>query len=177
MSNLTPFATLVALAEHSLEMSLELPNYENSKSRWVGLGFSLLGSHFVVPMGDVVELMRVPQATRLPGVKHFVLGVANVRGRLMAIIDLAAFFGGQTQPGRSQRRVFVVENEDQYFGFIVDNSLGMQHFASDAFEAAIEVDEMFEPFIKGGYKVGDTSWAVLSLAALAADPCLAKLAR
>ena len=177
MGNQGPFAILATLAERCQQLAPELPAKGNAQTLWNGLGFTLLGRQFVVPMSEVAELMRVPQATRLPGVKPFVLGIANVRGRLMAILDLAAFFGSQSSHARSLRRVLTVEEEERYFGFIIDESLGMQHFPPEAFEEDIEVETMFKPFVKGGYRVGTSEWPILSLLALAADPDLEKLAR
>ena len=177
MSDLTPFATLLALAERSQQLALEVPAKGNAQTHWNGLGFSLLGHRFVAPMSEVGELMRVPAATRIPGVKHFVMGIANVRGRLMAILDLAIFFGSSSSISRSQRRVLAVEGEEQYFGFVIDESLGMQHFPRDAFEETVEVEDMFQPFVKGAYRVAAAEWPVLSLTTLAADSNLEKLAR
>ena len=177
MSNQSPFTILAGLAERSRQIAAELPAIGNAQRLWNGLGFTLLGNQFVAPMSEVGELMRVPQATRLPGVKPFVLGIANVRGRLMSILDLATFFGSKTSHSRSLRRVLTVEDEEQYFGFIIDESLGMQHFPQEAFEEGIEVDSMFQPFVKGGFRVGTSEWPILSLTALAADPDLEKLAR
>jgi len=177
MSKPNAYAVLTALAQRSQQVAVDLPSEENTQTHWNGLGFSLLGQRFVTPMSEVAELMRLPQATRLPGVKPFVLGIANVRGRLMAILDLAMFFGANSTLPRVQRRVLAVEDEEQYFGFLVDESLGMQHFPSDAYADAIEeVDTMFQPFIKGGYRVAGTVWPVMSLKTLAADPGLEKLA-
>ncbi len=176
MSELSPYATLLALAERSQSVAIELPAKENARTHWNGLGFSLLGNRFVVPMNEVAELMLVPHATRLPGVKSFVLGVANVRGKLMALLDLPAFFGSTRSAAMERRRVLAIESEEQYFGFIVDESLGMQHFPQDAYEESIEVDPMFQSFVKGGYTVAGTSWPVLSLYALAEDPNFEKLA-
>ncbi len=171
------FDALELIAERSLEMEVELPSVENTQTHWTGLGFSLLGQRFVAPLGEVAETMRVPQATRLPGVKDFVYGIGNVRGRLMAIIDLAVFFRKSSRLARSQRRVLAVEDEEQYFGFIVDESLGMQHFPSDAFDSQIdELDEMFEPFVRGGYSIAGIEWPVLSFESLARHPELQKLA-
>jgi twitching motility protein PilI len=177
MSDLKAFAILTSLAQRSQAVAVDLPARENAQTHWNGLGFSLLGQRFVTPMSEVAELMRLPTATRLPGVKPFVIGVANVRGRLMAILDLAMFFGTSSALPRGLRRVLAVEDDEHYFGFLVDESLGMQHFPSDAYtEEVEEVDAMFQPFIKGGYRVAGAVWPVMSLKTLAADPGLEKLA-
>ena len=59
MSQLTAFSALVALAERSQQLALELPAKENAQTHWQGLGFSLLGQQFVAPMSEVAELLRV----------------------------------------------------------------------------------------------------------------------
>jgi chemotaxis signal transduction protein len=95
----------------------------------------------------------------------------------MALLDLAVFFGTHSDLPRAQRRVLALEDDEQYFGFLVEESLGMQHFPSDAFDENIEeVDVIFQPFIKGGYRVAGAVWPVMSLKTLAADPGLEKLA-
>jgi twitching motility protein PilI len=177
VSESTAYALLLAIAERSQALSLELPAKQNAQTHWNGLGFSLLGQQFVAPMGEIAELMLVPIATRLPGVKHFVNGIANVRGRLMAILDLAIYFGGPSSAQFPQRRIFAIENDEAYLGFIVDESLGIQRFPQEAFEEEVEVADMFKPYVKGGYQVGGNSWPILSLSALAADENLKQLAQ
>jgi twitching motility protein PilI len=177
VSESTAYALLLAIAERSQALSLELPAKENAQTHWNGLGFSLLGQQFVAPMGEISELMLVPITTRLPGVKHFVNGIANIRGRLMAIVDLAIYFGGTSSAQFPQRRIFAIENDEAYLGFIVDESLGIQHFPPEAFEEEVEVADIFKPYVKGGYQVGGNSWPILSLSALAADENLEQLAQ
>lgn len=177
MNQEVPFAQLLSLAQRSQAIAVELPARENTRTHWNGLGFSLLGQRFVVPMSEVGELMRVPQTTRLIGVKHFVVGVANVRGRLLVVIDLAAFFGQPSSFAKSQRRLFATGEDEQYFGFMVDESLGMQHFPSEAFSESVEeVPDQFKPFVTGCYNVGGAVWPVFSLSRLAEHPSLLKLA-
>lgn len=177
MSKSSPFVVLLAIAERSQAVALELPAKENAQTHWNGLGFSLLGQQFVAPMGEIAELMRVPSSTRLPGVKHFVNGIANVRGRLMAILDLAIYFGTSSVAPIPQRRILAIENDEAYLGFIVDESLGMQHFPQEAYREDIEVAELFRPYVKGGYQVGGNVWPILSLSALAEDSNLEQLAQ
>ena len=177
MSEVTPFTRLLSLAERSQEITAELPSKESTQIHWVGLGFYLLGQRFVVPLAEVAETMSIPRATRLPGVKNFVSGVGNVRGKLMALIDLALFFGEVSKIGNAKRRILAVEDEKQYFGFIIDESLGMQHFPSDSFGETIgEIEDKYRPFVRGCYRMAGTEWPVVSLTALSEHPELEKLA-
>ena len=177
MSDTTPFNLLSRLAKKARDTAIELPAAQATQSHATGLGFNLLGQRFVASMDEVSELMRVPQATRVPGVKNFVLGVGNVRGRLMTVLDLALFFGEVSKLPRAQRRVLAVEDEENLIGFMIDDSFGMQHFPSDTYlEEADDVPEMFRNFVSGAYLIAGVQWPVLSLTALANDPRLENLA-
>ena len=177
MNERNPFKLLLSLARRSERVDVELPARENARTHWNGLGFSLLGQRFVVPMLEVGELMRVPPTTKLTGVKNFVVGVANVRGKLLVVVDLALFFGETSSLPKAQRRLLAVGEDEQYYGFMVDESLGMQHFPSEAFSTTVEdVPDAFKPFVTGCYSVGGSVWPVFSLSRLADHPSLVNLA-
>ena len=177
MSELSPFEVLSSLADKARHSAIDLPPVQAAQTHSTGLGFNLLGQRFVTTMAEVSELMRVPQATRVPGVKNFVIGVGNVRGRLMVVVDLALFFGQPSKVPRAQRRVLAVEDEEHLLGFIIDDSFGMQHFPSDAYSEQIgDVPEIFQKFVQGSYEVGGVQWPLMSLSALSDDPRLGKLA-
>ena len=99
-----PFAVLTDIATRSRQRAAGLPAQEEAVELWNGIGFHLAGERYVAPMGEVVEILHVPRYTHIPGVRNFMLGAANVRGRLLPIIDLALFFGlprAIPQPPRS----------------------------------------------------------------------------
>ena len=48
----------------------------------------LAGASYAVPVAAVREIVRMPSITRVPGLPEFVAGLVNVRGRVLAVIDL-----------------------------------------------------------------------------------------
>ncbi|MDX9874216.1 MAG: chemotaxis protein CheW [Spongiibacteraceae bacterium] len=165
-----PFAALLALAERSASHARGLPAQIDIAAHWTGVGFTLAGRRLVAPMNEIAELLAVPATTRLPGVQEWVRGVANVRGRLLPLIDLEAFFGSQLTGNRQSHRVLVLELGDLYTGLLVGAVHGMLHFPVDTFhQAPAEVPEPLRPFVSGGYRLQDQSWAVFSPYALARD--------
>jgi purine-binding chemotaxis protein CheW len=46
------------------------------------------GSSYALPVASVREVVRLPPVTRVPGLPAFVAGLANVRGRVLAVLDL-----------------------------------------------------------------------------------------
>jgi twitching motility protein PilI len=139
-----------------------LPSARDQRSlSWSGVGF-LLGEHYcVAAMDDIAEVLTEPACTRLPGVKPWVRGVANVRGRLLPLIDLTAFLGESRTTEQRQRRVLVVEKGDIYIGLIVDDVFGMQHFPVERYQvdSVLENDKLAK-YAQGAYQQAERSWAL-----------------
>ncbi|WP_404365855.1 chemotaxis protein CheW [Marinobacter sp.] len=159
-----PYAVLTDIAHRSRTLASGLPEQQEAVELWNGIGFVLAGQRYVAPMGEVVEILHVPRYTHVPGVRAFMLGAANVRGRLLPLIDLAHFFD-LPRAARSQRerRVLVIEQGDVFSGLVVDSVSGMQYFAVDNFvPAPPDVPAGVQPFVQGGYERNEETWKVFS---------------
>ena len=127
-----PFNVLLDIARRSRSHSQGLPEQVDVKNDWSGIGFLLGEMHLVAAMSDISEILSIPSLTPLPGVQSWVKGVANVRGRLLPIIDFGQFLDVQRQPSTGKRGIIVVEVGELYCGLIVDQIFGMKHFPIDA---------------------------------------------
>jgi twitching motility protein PilI len=166
-----PFEILQHIARQSKARAKGLPAQEEAIELWNGIGFKLAGQHYVAPMGEVIEILHMPRFTQIPGVKNWLLGVANVRGRLLPIMDLAIYFDlKRTKTAPRDRRVLVVERDDLISGFAVDAVLGMQYFSADTFqETDASVPESMQPFVPGCYRKNEELWGVFSTYDLTED--------
>lgn len=165
------FLALLSLAESSRAAARGLPAQADIRPLWSGIGFSLMGNNFVAPIGEVSEMLQIPNYTHLPGVQSWVKGVANVRGRLLPLFDLAAFFGDRLTGSRKHRRILVLETETLYSGLMVDRVFGMQHFPMDEYsEQSGVVPDNVAPFVSGSYPSGGQRWSLFRPALLADDP-------
>lgn len=171
MSQEAAFQALVDLAELSKQHAKALPAQVDASPRWSGIGFSLLGSRFVAPLGQIAEMLEMPQYTKLPGVQPWVVGLANVRGRLLPLFDMPQFFGAKPAAQRKQHRILVVDSNNFYSGLIVDQAFGMQHFTSERYsETASGIPPEVEPLVDGSYTdAGGNTWAVMNIPALLQD--------
>ncbi len=166
-----PYALLLELESLSRNSAKGLPAQVDITPHWSGIGFNLLGHRMVAPMGEVVEMLRVPSYTRLPGVQPWVLGVANVRGRLLPLFDLEHYFGTQAPSVQKRRRVLVLEMGEIYSGLLVNEVYGMQHFPIDTFTDTISDSlQELKAYFSGSYVQMDMTWAVFSPFNLARDP-------
>lgn len=178
MSQEVAYQALVELAKLSKKNAKALPAQVDALPRWSGIGFSLLGVRFVAPLGQVAEMLEVPSYTRLPGVQPWVLGLANVRGRLLPLFNMPEFFGGQAAGLRKQHRVLVVDSNNYFCGLIVDQAFGMQHFTSEGYsEKTEEIPDIIRGLVRGSYSdaVGN-SWAVMNIPSLLSDASFANAA-
>ncbi len=156
-----PFELLQNIARRSKLYAADLPAQSESDAFWRGVGFMLAGRRFVAPMDHVSEILTVPRYTQVPGVKYWVGGVANLRGRLLPLIELAGFFGETSQGTSRSKRVLVIALGDRLDGLIVDGVLGMQHFSSQDYRSGLgSVPENLAPFVDGCYEKDGERWPV-----------------
>ena len=114
------------------------------------IAFSLLGNDYVMPLNEVSEILELPESTKLPRVKSWVSGLANVRGRLLPIVDLAAFLGGSLSSTMRERRVLVLDIKGVYVGVVVDGVQGIKSLAVDLHQASASQGPMAS-FIDGSF--------------------------
>ncbi len=163
-SKTDPFTLLAELERQCKQCAEGLPAQEEVVELWNGIGFELAGRKYVIPMGEVGEILHIPRFTQVPGVKSWMNGVANVRGRLLPIMDLAQFFGlPATSRSNRNRRVLIVERGDVFSGLIVDSVHGMQYFPIDSYQqSAQDIPSAIRPFVQGQYIKNDEAWTVFS---------------
>jgi twitching motility protein PilI len=165
-----PFAILVGMANCSLKKAQGLPAQAEAIETWTGVAFTLGGQSMVAPMSEVAELMHVPGWTDMPGVQTWVKGIANVRGRLLPMIDTEAFFGGSLVGNNKSRRVLAVDVNESFFGLIVNEVIGMLHFPVASFVNQIPKDAaQFVDYTTGAYVHENKTWTVFSPFKLATD--------
>lgn len=129
------------------------PNQED----WVGVVFDLAGERMVAPLGEVSEVLSLPELTAMPLVKPWLLGVANVRGRLLPLTDLAQFLGVQSRERLKNRKILVIDKGDIFSGLLVDQVHGITRFV-DAHYVPEEMPKAspFAPYNHGKFsKDGD----------------------
>lgn len=138
---------------------------------WQGVVFEIGGQRLVAPMGQVSEVLTMPEYTSVPLVKPWMLGIANIRGRLLPLTDLSRFLQVPSKLSQmSQRKVIVVEHDNVFSGLLVDQVLGIEQFTRDQyFPEAIEPNSPFAPYNHGKFFKDEQDWYVFMPSLLAQD--------
>ena len=89
--------------------------------------------HYALPVADVLEVAELGDVTPLPGAGAAVLGVRNLRGQVLPVVDLATVF---ELPPAHPERIVIAERGDLRAGLAVDAIDGVEELP----EASEEVD-------------------------------------
>ena len=161
-----PFDLLLALEQCLRSARTDVTTGESNA--WTGLGFRLHGRWFVAPREDVREVTVPPRLTRIPGAKPWLLGVANVRGNLLPVTDLAQLLDLPRAAENRNQRVMVLNAEGLPAGFLVDEVAGYRQFApGDQRHDLVRDTGTLEPWLLGGFHRDGRDWLVISLRKLA----------
>ncbi|MDD3718250.1 MAG: chemotaxis protein CheW [Actinomycetota bacterium] len=96
--------------------------------------FSLGREEFAVEVTQVREIMRMEEITRMPKSPDFVEGIINLRGQIIAVVELAKRLNLEAGERSGDTRIIVVEAEDIKVGMIVDSVSEVLRVSADAVE-------------------------------------------
>jgi twitching motility protein PilI len=170
MNTSDPFDLLLDLESRTLKGSSSLPTLDQVDEEWVGVGFRVGDSRLIASMSDVKEILDLPEYTIVPGVKSWIVGVANVRGSLLPILDMKSYLLGEDIKQRKKGRVIVIDYKGFNTGLIVEEVFGMRHFREeDATDDVPEVPADISPYIEGAFKQDEEHWPVFDFNELMED--------
>jgi purine-binding chemotaxis protein CheW len=96
--------------------------------------FSVGREEFAVEVTQVREIMRMEEITRMPKSPQFVEGIINLRGQIIAVVELAKRLNLEAGERDSDTRIIVVEAEDIKVGMIVDSVSEVLRASAEAVE-------------------------------------------
>ncbi|MBI5626582.1 MAG: chemotaxis protein CheW [Nitrosomonadales bacterium] len=128
-----------------------------SGARVSTLGVQIAGQNWLVEMGDIAEVLPLPPLTPVPFTKPWFRGVANVRGNLYSVIDMAAYEHSGAASGDTNNRVLLVAGRYAVnAALLVDCVLGLRDARSWRQSEGIDKQtEYHDEF--------DTSWRKLDV--------------
>lgn len=102
--------------------------HENSSDNVTNryLSFTLGGEEFAIPLLCVKEVIAVPEITPMPQAPGYVLGIMNLRGQVISIVDLRARLG--IKPSQlSETAVIICDLHPNQIGVVVDSINSVIH--------------------------------------------------
>jgi purine-binding chemotaxis protein CheW len=122
------------------------------------LTFSLGSEEYGIAVLNVREIIGIMPVTSVPGTPDYMLGVINLRGKIIPIIDLRARFGMELQAASRQSCIIVVRAKDVDFGILVDSVAEVRNLEQSQTDDMLDLgvgitNEYFEGISKADGKV------------------------
>ena len=117
-------------------------------------------------------MLPPPEYTRVPGAKPWLLGIANVRGDLLPLIDLRRLLGNDSTPISRTTRVLVYNADQTPAGFLVDEVAGFRRFnpPDQRHELVPDEGDALNPYLIGAFVRDGQLWLAMSLSKLVTSP-------
>lgn len=84
--------------------------------------FKLAGEHYGIDIGNVENIEKPFAITRVPYAENYVIGVINLRGNIIPVIDLRKRFGIEKKEFDEETRIIIVSVNELNIGMVVDSA-------------------------------------------------------
>lgn len=169
--SMTAFERLQDYESRSLTHVAGNPLQSGEGVVWRGVAYRIGQRCFVSEHSHVVEILGVPSVTPVPGAQPWLLGLANVRGNLLAVVDLKQFLEGQRSVQHERQRMLVIRQPGGDVGVLVDELYGQRGFdAGQRTEVGDLAEGRYASLVEQIYSQDGKTWAVFNLDRLARTP-------
>ena len=158
------FAKLLEYEKRSSGFAPGGKNGGGPTDEWSGVTFSLGGSRLACNIDRIAEILPCPQSTPVPGAKAWIVGLANVRGELLTLIDMGRYLTGVRSPITASSRVLATSLNRAPIGLLIDEVFGQRHFLdSEAVAPELPEDSPLRSVVSKQHELGTETWHELDL--------------
>lgn len=168
---LAPFEILARYERLSLAHASDAVETMDAPGLWRGIGYRVGERLFVSGIEEINELLAVPVLTPVPGTLPWLLGVANVRGNLVPVVDFARFLFAERTVPSERSRLLVVRQGSGSVALLVDEVFGQRTVDQEQRrQGEREADPRLSRFVESQVQVGDQQLALFSMQRLVRAP-------
>jgi len=99
--------------------------------------FLLAAEHYGIELTNIREIHALSEFTPVPGTPAFVLGLTNVRGQILSLIDIKKLFDLPERGLTDLNKVIVVRTHQMELGILADAVLGVRTIAPSEFQTSL----------------------------------------
>ncbi|WP_037940476.1 chemotaxis protein CheW [Sulfurospirillum arcachonense] len=130
------------------------------------VGFVVGEEEYAIPILNIVEIIKPIEFTRVPSVPEYVLGVFNIRGSVIPLIDLRRRFNLPPVNNTGDTRYIVMKGEGNTAGFVIDRLTEAIRIKRNRIDPAPETVSSEKGMIYGIGKREDSMLTILKVEAL-----------
>ncbi|WP_454781746.1 chemotaxis protein CheW [Legionella sp. WA2022007384] len=131
---------------------------------------------FCIPISDAQEIIKVVPITPLPDSPYFMRGLINVRGDIVAIIDIKTLFSLPSLNNENPKHIIITKQKSGIFGLIVDEVVEVLRVNSaDINQNPSSIVNIHEKYVGGIVVYENRLIILLNLSGILAQEELVKL--
>ncbi len=158
------FAKLIEYEKRSAKFSPGSASDGGVSLEWSGVTFGVGGTRMACNIDQIGEILPCPQSTPVPGAKSWIIGLANVRGELLTVVDLSWFLTGVRTPMTARSRLLTTSLNKAPIGLLIDEVFGQRHFLdNEAVPAELDQGSPLEAYVNKQHNLGSETWQELNL--------------
>lgn len=132
--------------------------------------FRLKDETYGINVMHVQEVLRVSEIAPVPGAPNYVLGIINLRGNVVTVLDTRSRFGLPAGDVTDNSRIVIIESDKQVVGILVDAVAEVVELTESQIDAAPNVgNEESSRYIQGIATMGNDLLIVVDLHKLLTD--------
>lgn len=168
--SLQPLEILHEMEQAVLAAGMSLPEEVVIAEQWVGLAYKVGDKQFVTSMDEITEVVPSATLATVPRSQPWLRGIANVRGRLLTVVDLQNFLGMDPVNVDQYTRLIVINNDHLSCCLLVSRLQGLRHFdpVGDSCDTG-ELSPQIAHYISGGLGREQDKWMVFDTSKLIED--------
>lgn len=128
-------------------MAEEIDVVDDPVSQWVT--FRLQHENYGINVMNVQEVLRATEIAPVPGAPYYVLGIINLRGNVVPVIDTRTRFGLPQKDMDDNTRIIIMETGGQTVGTVVDSVAEVVDVRKSEMDSASPTNDESSRYISG----------------------------
>ncbi len=141
---------------------------EDPVIQWVT--FRLDGETYGINVMQVQEVLRMTEIAPVPGAPDYVIGIINLRGNVVTVIDTRKRFGLMPTEADDATRIVIIESDGNIVGILVDSVAEVVNLRGSQIETAPNVgNDESSKYIQGVFSREEDILILVDLNKLLSD--------
>ncbi|MBI4651401.1 chemotaxis protein CheW [Candidatus Desantisbacteria bacterium] len=138
---------------------------ESTGEEKISLVISYLNKEWYgINIENVAEIIKLVNIVPLPQISDYILGIINLRGEILPVIDLRKLFEISISPFSKETRILIVKTDDVKIGLVVDGVTEVMEIPAAKIDTPLNtLDKIKVQYIYGEIKIDDRFLAIINL--------------
>ncbi len=126
--------------------------------------FQLSGEFYCISINQIKEVLVPPELTRVPLAPEFVIGVMNLRGEIISVLDIRSFLGLASSEKTADARIIISDISPSLAGILTDRIEGAIEVLKEAIQPPLAtISEELRRYTVGQTRVNEKILTLLDL--------------